>query len=259
LREVTGVLGIIIDPWFYVLAVPAVLVVGISKAGFGAGLGSLGVPMMALTIPVFKAAAILLPLLCLMDLINCWAYRRRWHRRNLAVMIPGAAAGIAVGALSIGHLDERHVALIVGVIAIVFGLRHFIGPRRIEPVGVHRAKGAFWSGVSGFTSFLAHAGSPPINVYLLPQFLDKTLYVGTTVIFFAAVNYMKLVPYAWLGQFSPENLGTSLVLVGLVPLSVWIGLKLHHRLDTVVFYRLCYGFLVVLGVKLIGDGLGVWS
>lgn len=250
---------IIADPWFYVVAVPAVLLLGISKAGFGTGLGGLAVPLMALGMPVFQAAAILLPILCLMDLMTCWAFRRTWDGRNLAIMIPGAALGIALGTASVSHLEERHVELLVGVIAVVFGARYFIGPKRAEPAEAHRGKGTFWSGVSGFTSFLAHAGSPPIGVYLLPQALDKTLFVGTTAMLFAAINYMKLAPYAWLGQFSTENMTTALALVWLVPVSIWLGLKVHKHLNSLLFYRLCHGFMIVLGLKLLGDGLAIWA
>ncbi|MDP6951869.1 MAG: sulfite exporter TauE/SafE family protein [Alphaproteobacteria bacterium] len=250
---------IIADPWFYVVAVPAILLLGISKAGFGTGLGGLTVPMLALTMPVFQAAAILLPILCLMDLMTCWAYRRTWDGRNLAIMIPGAALGIALGAVSVSHLEDRHIALLVGIIAVLFGGRYFIGPVRLEPAQAHRGKGTFWSSVSGFTSFLAHAGSPPIGVYLLPQRLDKTLFVGTTALLFAAINYMKLLPYAWLGQFSGENLDTSLVLIWLVPFAIWLGLKVHRHISTGMFYRLCHGFMIALGIKLVGDGLSVWG
>ena len=112
---------IITDPIFYVVAIPAVLLLGISKAGFGTGLGGMAVPLMALGMPVFQAAAILLPILCLMDLMTCWAFRRSWDARNLAIMIPGAALGIAIGTASVSHLEERHVELLVGVIR---GFRH---------------------------------------------------------------------------------------------------------------------------------------
>ena len=250
---------IITDPIFYAVAIPAVLLLGISKAGFGTGLGGMAVPLMALGMPVFQAAAILLPILCLMDLMTCWAFRRSWDARNLAIMIPGAALGIAIGTASVSHLEERHVELLVGVIAVVFGTRYFLTPSRSEPATANRGKGTFWSGVSGFTSFLAHAGSPPINVYLLPQALEKSLFVGTTAVLFAAINYMKLLPYAWLGQFSTENMTTALALIWLVPIAIWLGLKVHRNLDTLLFYRLCHGCMVILGIKLIGDGLAVWG
>jgi len=254
-------IGIIGDPFFYTVAVPAVILVGISKAGFGGGLGALAVPMMALSMPGFQAAAILLPILCAMDLIGCWAYRRDWHRRNLGTMVPGAAIGIGIGTLSVGLLDAEAIDLIIGLIAVVFSLRFFLDSitRTMRAATQPRwLAGSFWAAVSGFTSFLAHAGSPPANVYLLPQRMTIRNYVGTTVVFFAAVNYLKLVPYGWLGQFSANNIGTSLVLMPAVPTGMWLGLKLRDRIAPDLFYKICYGFLLVLGAKLTGDGVGLW-
>ena len=109
--------------------------------------------------------------------------------------------------------------------------------------------------LSGFTSFIAHAGGPPIKFYLLPLQMDKTLFVGTNVVFFFAINQIKLVPYAWLGQFSPENLIISAVLLPLAPLGIWLGLKLHGIVSQSLFYWISYSMMVIAGVKLIYDGL----
>ena len=116
-------------------------------------------------------------------------------------------------------------------------------------------KGGFFGALSGFTSFVAHAGGPPVQFYLLPQQMNKTLLVGTNVVFFFAVNQMKLVPYAMLGQFSTENLMVSLVLLPLAPLGVWLGLKLHGIVSQTLFYWICYSSMIVAGSKLVWDGL----
>ncbi len=220
------------DPWFYLAAVPAVLLAGISKGGFGGGLGVMAVPLMALFVSPVQAAAIMLPILCVMDIFGLRAYRNTWDRRNIAIMVPGALVGILVGTLTFRYLDDGMIRLLIGTIAIGFTLHHF-----------------------GFTSFVAHAGGPPVQFFLLPQRLDKTLYVGTTVVFFFAINYVKLVPYGWLGQFSPDNLLTALVLAPLAPLGIWLGVRLHGPVGRELFYRLCYGMLLVTGVKLLWDGL----
>ncbi|MDP6353194.1 MAG: sulfite exporter TauE/SafE family protein [Alphaproteobacteria bacterium] len=250
---------VVANPWFYMIAVPALLMVGIFKAGFGTGAGVFAVAMTALVVPPFQAAAILLPVLCMMDAIGVWAYRRSWDGANLAIMLPGAMVGVAVGTLTVDVLQSRHIALMIGVIAVAFSLRHLIGPAAPEAAPRRRWLGTFWAGVAGFTSFLAHAGGPPANIYLLPQRLDKSVFVGTTVVFFAVVNYVKLAPYAWLGQFSAENLATALILAPIAPLAMWLGVGLHRRIDAALFYKTCYRLLVVVGLKLIGDGLGLWG
>ena len=248
----------ITDPWFYVAAVPAVLLFGIAKGGFGGGLGVLAVPLMALAVSPVQAAAVLLPILCLMDLVGLWAYRGRWLWPELRILIPASLVGIAVGTLMFGLMSAATVRIVVGVVAIVFTLHFFYSLRHEDasalphfPPGVGLAAGA----TGGFTSFIAHSGGPPISMYLLRRPLDRTDFVATTVLLFAVINYVKLVPYAWLGQLSTGNLITSLVLAPLAPVGVYIGVWLHRRVSDRFFFRLMYVLLFVVGCKLLYDGI----
>ncbi|MEQ8603385.1 MAG: sulfite exporter TauE/SafE family protein [Marivibrio sp.] len=246
------------DPLFYAVAIPAVMIAGISKGGFGGGLGIVAVPTMALVIGPIEAAAIMLPILCAMDVFGLIAYRRTADWTNLARLLPGAIAGIVVGALTFRLFDADAVRLTIGLIAVLFTLQHWtgFGPRRADgaPPRPSWLKGSGFGGVAGFTSFVAHAGGPPVQFYMLPQRIDKTLYVGTTVWFFFAVNAAKLVPYSMLGLFSAENLGTSLALAPLAPLGIWAGVRLHRLVSQQVFYRIAYGLLFLTGLKLCWDG-----
>jgi uncharacterized membrane protein YfcA len=247
----------ITDPWFYALATPAVLLAGVSKGGFGGGLGIVAVPLMALVIAPAQAAALMLPMLCMMDVFGLWAYRDSWDRRNIAIMIPGSILGLGLGMGTFRYLDEDMVRLLVGCIALGFVASH--GWRRraaARPTTASIAVGGWWSAIAGFVSFIAHAGGPPVQIYLLPQRLDKTLFVGTTVIFYSFVNYAKIVPYGMLGLFSAEILWTALVLAPLTPVGMWLGVRLHHVVPEHLFFRLCYAMLAVTGAKLIWDGLG---
>ncbi len=244
------------DPLFYALAIPAFLVVGVSKGGFGSGLGSMAVPLMALAIPVPQAAAIMLPLLIAMDVIGLWAYRRQWDRPNMKIMLPGAAVGLVLGYLFFRYFPESAMRLLIGVISLGFCLNAWFGRAAARPAaGRSWLKGSIWSAVCGLVSFIANAGGPPIAVYLLPQRLDKTLYVGTTVVFFAVVNWLKVAPFWWLGQFSAENLLTSLVLMPLAPIGMWLGIWLHGKVADATFYRLAYVLLFLAGLKLTWDGV----
>ena len=253
----------IADPWFYPVAVVAMLLVGVSKGGFGGGLGMLGVPMMSLVIDPITAAAIMLPVLCVMDLFGLWAYRRTWDGRNLAVLVPAALAGILLGSLTFHLLDADLLRLLIGLLALGFAAHHYGRVwRRARgggpPRPAHRPSlplGLLAGGASGFTSFVAHAGGPPLSVYLLGQRLDKTVFVGTTVVFFTLVNYVKLLPYALLGQLHGGNLLTALVLLPLAPAGIWLGLWLHRRVSESLFYAVVYLFLALTGAKLIDDGL----
>lgn len=251
---------LITDPWFYALAVPALLVTGISKGGFASGGGNLSVPAMALLLPAPQAAAISLPVLCAMDIAGLRAWWGRWSRREMLAIIPGGLLGILLGSLAFGAMSDRMTKLMVGVIALAFLARTLWLSRRGGPpeaAAPSRWRGGFWSTVSGFTSTIAHAGGPPLAVYLYPLRLERARLAATTVVFFGVVNYVKLVPYALLGQLSPGNLLTSLVLLPLAPLGVRLGVWLQGRISDKVFYQLIHILLALTGCKLVADGLGL--
>lgn len=244
------------NPWFYALAIPAVIIAGISKAGFAGGVGLVAVPMMALVISPVQAAGIMLPLLIAMDGMSIVAYRKKFDARNLKLLLPGAVIGIALGTLTFGFVNEDVVRLLIGVVAAGFSV-YFLRPQSVK---LSPSKGGPTSGIlcgaaAGFTSFVSHAGSPPVQLHLMPQQLDKSIYVGTTVMFFGVVNLLKLPPYALLGQLAPGNLMTSLALVPCVPIGIALGLWLHKIIPADVFYRVCYGGVFLVGLKLLWDGV----
>jgi uncharacterized membrane protein YfcA len=246
------------EPLFYVATVPAVLLYGVSKGGFGGGLGVLAIPLMALVISPIQAAAILLPILCLMDLVSLWAYRGKWIGTELRIIIPASLLGIAVGTLLFEYMSPAVIRLLLGVIAITFTVHHWI--QEMIRAGKDQVlfgpiTGMIAAATAGFTSFVAHAGGPPLNMYLLRRGLDRTRFVGTSVVFFAVVNYVKLIPYTWLGQFDSTNLSTSLLLAPLAPVGIGIGVWLHNRVSDRVFFSVVYVLLFFVGIKLIFDGL----
>jgi uncharacterized membrane protein YfcA len=152
-------------------------------------------------------------------------------------------------------VSSDHVRLIVGTIALLFTLDYWFGWREAAGTEPGRWSGRFWGAVAGFTSFVCHAGGPPLQMYLLPQRLDPKLFAGTSAVFFAAVNWIKVVPYAALGQFDATNLMTSLVLAPLAPISIFAGVKLVEIVRADTFYRLAYLFVFVVSLKLIWDGV----
>jgi hypothetical protein len=244
------------NPWFFAAALPAVFINGVSKGGFGSGLGIVSVPLMALTVPVTEAAAIMLPILCVMDLAALWAYRRSWDRENMKIMLPAGLVGLVLGALTFRYINEAGLKLVLGTVAVGFVLYHWSdAARRLTKTRPSKVKGYFWCCVSGYTSTVAHAGGPPMSIYLLPQRMDKALLAGTAVVFFSVLNYVKLVPYFWLGLFDARNLSTSAALAPIGVLGILAGVWVRKRISEVLFYRLCYGFLLVTGGKLLYDSV----
>ena len=245
---------LITDWQFYAVAIPAVLLLGVSKSGFGAGFGSLAVPIMALAVTVPQAAAILMPILFVMDVMGLAAYRKHFDWKLLRFLIPLGLVGTVVGTLSFRLLDARLVAGIVGVFTLAFLAQRLLFPPRADSPPPPKWVGAVLTATSGFTSFVAHAGGPPINAYLIPMRLPPLAFTATMAVFFAVLNLSKWVPYAWLGLLDLRNMATSAALMPFAPIGVVVGVKLAHRIQPVLFYRLIYLGMLLTGLKLVYDG-----
>jgi uncharacterized membrane protein YfcA len=248
---------VIDDPWFYALAIPAVVLQGLGKGGFS-NLGALSLPLMALAISPVQAAAILLPLLMAQDVVSVWAFRRTWDRRIIAVMIPGAVIGIALGYLVAAEVSVEAVLAGVGLISILFALQR-LWVERGHAVQVGAGSPA-WVGVllgiaSGFTSQIAHAGSPPFQMWVLPKRLPRDLLVGTTSVFFATVNWIKVPAYVALGQFTAANMIVSAALLPVAMLSTLAGVWLVRRVPQERFYKYIYLLMILIGLRLLWDAL----
>lgn len=252
----------ITDPLFYLCAIPAVVLFGMSKGGLGGGPAMLSVPLMALVISPLQAAAILLPLLMVMDGVAVWTFRGQWDKRQLRILLPGALLGVVVGAFTFRYISEDGIKVMIGVIALAFSLDYYrkrYQARRkrepeIVPAETNPTKGGFWGAVSGYTSFVIHAGGPPASVYMLPLRLDKQTLMATFAFFFAVVNFTKLFPYLWLGQVNYTSILASLVLVPFAPMGVRLGYFLLHRVSENFIYEISYLFLVAVGIKLGWEG-----
>lgn len=243
---------------FWLLAVIATLLFGMSKAGFGGAAGSLGVPLMALAVPAPFAAAVMLPILLAIDLIGLVVFRGKADTANLRIILPGAMLGVALGWLTFSHVDARWIKLLIGIEAIAFAFDRFRAARSAAiavPSAPTFLPGILWSGVAGFTSFISHAGGPPIMQYLMPQNMDKMRLVGTTVIFFTAVNFAKLGPYAQLGLVDLSNLAVSLLLAPAIPIGYFAGYRLLQAVDMRGFNLVTAWTLLAAGTKLVFDGL----
>ena len=245
----------ITDPLFYLVAIPAVLLFGMSKGGLSGGPGLLAVPLMSLVLEPVQAAAILLPILCIMDLVVLWSFRGKYHLYHLKLLIPAGIAGIVIAAVSMDLFTPDATRVVVGLIAVIFCLQFWL----MRPVEQGRRpgpiKGYVWGFIAGFTSTQIHAGGPPLTIYLLPQQLDKVILIGTMGVFFAVINYIKLIPYTLLGQFDTANLTASLILMPFAPVGVRLGYWMLHHIEQKSFYSLLYLFLLLSGCKLVYDGL----
>ena len=238
---------------FYLAAAVAVLIVGVAKGGLGGGIGVVAVPLMAMFVSPAQAAAIMLPVLMVMDALALRVYWRLWDWHNLRVLLPASLVGTGLGFLTFGYLSADGLRALVGVVALLYSVHYFVRRAPADGRPPHTVAGLFWGATAGFTSFSIHAGGPPLQAYLLPQRLHRTTFQATSVLFFFVVNWSKVVPYAWLGQLRADNLFISLALLPLAPLGIFLGRALHDRVNDAVFFGVVHASLFVIGVKLLYD------
>jgi hypothetical protein len=250
---------LITDPAFYLVATPAVILLGLAKGGF-AGIGVIALPLMALAVSPVQAAAITLPILMVQDVVSIWSFRAAWDRAVLKLMLPSAAAGIFGGYALAAFVRPQAVELAVGLISVAFGLQRLWLERPGARLPVLRDEGPVpWRGVlagmtAGFTSQIAHAGGPPFQMYVLPKRLPRDTFVGTSAIFFGVVNWMKTPAYLALGQINRESLSTAAALLPLAIASTYAGVWLVRRVPAEGFYRTIYVLLILVGGRLVYSG-----
>ena len=242
------------DLYFYIFASLGVFVFGLSNGGVPGPIAMLAVPVMSFAMSPLQAAGILLPLLIIMDFSAIYLYWKKWINSILKIVIPASIIGILFGTLTFEFTNEDQIRIMVGVISIIFVLVSFIQKNNylLKPTKV---KGYFWSSVAGYTSFLIHAGNPPINFYMLPLKLDKISFIGTMTLAFMVINLVKLVPYYYVGLLAPSNLMISLYLLPLAFISVLIGYFVQKRIPEKLFFNIVYVLLFLSGCKLIYDGV----
>ncbi|NVD41547.1 sulfite exporter TauE/SafE family protein [Ensifer sp. HO-A22] len=246
---------------FYLVAIPAVLLVGLSKGGMGEALSLMGVPILSMAVSPVQAAALLLPILIAMDVVSLWMWRKRGDRKTLIMLLPGAIAGILIGWATSAYVSRDLLRLIIGLITVLFVLRYVYNVWRtrngitITPKQQRAGPATLWGSFAGYGSFVAHAGGPPFQIYALPLQLDPREYTGTIVRFFAILNAVKLIPYFALGQLDMSNLKISATLFPLAMAATVCGAFVVRRMKPQIFYPFMYGMAFIAGLKLLWDGL----
>ena len=243
------------DP-VYVLAVSiAVILFGLAKGGL-AGLGAVATPIMALVMPPLQAAAIILPILIVQDVVSVWSFRKTWNGWILCWMIPGTVIGVLLGYFFAASVPVAAVLALLGSITLIFGAyRLWVerGGRIVAPSQSPGWVGSLFGVATGFTSHIAHAGGPPFQMWVTPRKLPHETFVGTSSILFAFVNWIKVPAYFALGEFNRDVLITSAMLLPLAIASTFAGVWLIRRIKTKLFYNIVYVLMILLGLKLIWD------
>lgn len=243
---------------FWLIAVTVAFLVGLAKGGWSA-VGNLSVPLLSLVVDPLTAAGLLLPVYLVSDAFGLWAYRHSYARRVLLILVPAGIIGVGIGWAVIpwtsAHLPGGNAIItgLVGGIGILFALYMLFGPKTaVTQRRPDVAPGMFWGTLAGFTSYISHAGAPPYQVYVQPLRLDRLAYAGTTTIFFAILNAVKLVPYSATGQVSWQSLETLAYLSPAAILGVFVGKRTVGMVSERTFYLIITWALLVVGVNLLG-------
>lgn len=245
------------DPLTLAIALLAVVILGVAKGGM-AGLGALATPLLAMVLPAGEAAAVLLPVLIVQDVISVWSFRHTWDRWIVGWMLPGGAVGIALATGFAASVDEAMLKLLLGAISFAFGLYRLWVERGGRIAAASNSPGwvgALFGVAAGFTSQVAHGGGPPFQIWVTPRKLDHLSFIGTSSIMFAALNWLKVPGYLILGSLNRQTFAMALVLMPVAVVSTLITVKLIRRIHGQRFYTLIYVLMVLLGAKLIYDAV----
>jgi len=250
-------MSLLADPVTLVVVALAVVLLGLAKGGLS-GVGALATPMAALVLPPTIAAALLLPILIVQDVVSVWSFRKTWDGWIIAWMLPGAAIGIAAGYYYAERVDEAKLMAALGAITLAFGVYRLWVERGGRIVAASTSPGwvgTLFGALTGFTSQIAHAGGPPFQMWVTPRRLPHLVFVGTSSILFALINWMKVPAYLALGAFPHEVIVAALLLMPLAIISTLLTVRWLKRMDGARFYVVIYVLMVLLGAKLLWDGL----
>jgi len=232
--------------------------VALGKGAFGGGLAILGIPLLALVVDPVMAAIMVAPIVSVSDMFALGAFPpRTWSWPDMIWLAPGMLVGLALGWLFFVEVNPRIVALGIAIVIVWFAARYLLQVRKkpVSEAPVSPAKALAAGAAAGFTTFISHAGGPPVAVYLLPRGLPKTIYAGTTVALFTMCNAIKLLPYLTIGLHRPEALWAAAALSPALPLGVWVGKLMHDRLDEKRLYFWCYILVGIAGLKMLFDSV----
>jgi len=246
------------DLVFYLIGLPTVFLIALGKGAFGGGLATLGVPLLSFVMLPIEAAIVVAPLVSLMDAFALGSFTpKTWSKPDLLWLLPSLVFGIALGYLFFAYVDPRLVAAAIGTVTLAFTIDWFLRGRKAPPrnLPVSPPLALVAGTAAGFTTFIAHAGGPPVAMYLLRRGLHKTIYAGTSIALFTLGNLIKLVPYGLLAFARPSTLWAALALSPAVPVGVWVGKYLHDRLEQNRLFFWCYLLLIGAALKLLYDAL----
>jgi uncharacterized membrane protein YfcA len=238
---------------FYLMTVFVGLLIGVAKGGLGGLIGTLATPLMALVMPPNQVVGLILPMLIFADLFAVATYWRQWRTKLVLLLLPGGIVGVTVGTIFIENVSTEVWRNVLATIVFIFTLYKLLEKQILRWLTY---QGKDWHGVlagtvAGFSSTLAHAGGPPVAIYLLLQKIPPIEFNATSVLFFATLNWIKVPYYAYARLFNFHQMLQILWLMPVIPLGVALGRWLTNKINQLWFERLIIVLLLVSGILLL--------
>jgi hypothetical protein len=238
---------------FYLMAAFVGLLIGVAKGGLGGLIGTLATPLMSLVMPPNEVVGLLLPMLMLADVFAIATYWRRWRIRLVLLLLPGGVAGVTIGTFFIKNASAELWRNVLAAIVLVFTIYKLLEKYILRLLTY---EGRDWHGllagvVGGFSSTLAHAGGPPVAIYLLLQKVPPIEFNASSVLFFAILNWVKVPYYAYARLFDFHRMLEILWLMPIIPVGVVLGRWMTNKIDRIWFERLIVILLLVSGLLLL--------
>jgi uncharacterized membrane protein YfcA len=240
---------------FIVMMIAVTFLVSISKGGLGGMAGTLSTPLLALVMPVNQALGLLLPIMLLADVFSIAFHWKRWNGRLVWLLIPGAVVGVTIGTYFITNVSTQVLKIGLAVIALLFVLYKLLEKRILGSVKYQEKNWHGWLAgtTAGFTSAMAHSGVPPISIYLMLHDVTPTVFVATSVLFYAILNWVKVPYYYFTGMFDFPRLWQIAWILPIVPFGVWFGRWLVIKVPKQIFENIILALLVITALILILD------
>ncbi len=242
-----------LEPWQWVLAVVAALVIGLAKTGIS-GMGLLAVVIFANLMPARQASGFVLPMLVFADVVAVVSYRRHAQWSYLWKLFPWTALGVVAGYFALGRIDDRQAKVLIGIIVLTLLAVHLV--RRSRPAAEERAEYGWWYApvigiLAGFTTLVANAAGSLMIIYLLSMRLPKMEFMGTGAYYFLLMNLFKVPFMMNLGLIDAHSFKGNLLLLPAVIVGALAGRVILKKLDQKLFENLALGLSAVAGVKLL--------
>lgn len=238
---------------FFAVTALVAFLIGLAKGGFGGVAGALATPLMALVLPNEPVIGTLLPVLIFADIFAVWFHWMHWNWRLILLLLPGAVLGVTIGTWFITSSPTQALRQALGIIVIIFVIYKLVEKRLMAVI---RYENRDWHGiiagiVTGFSSALAHIGSPPISIYLLQQKVEPRVFIATSALFFAILNLIKVPYYIYADLFDLHRIWQIAWMAPVVPLGVWVGKTAASRIDARTFEIIIVVILAAIGILLL--------